>query len=112
LAEPSLALTVPKQPSETDGGLLTASEVAQLKLNADWVVLSACNTIVGEKPDTKALSALAGAFFYAGARSCSSRSGGALMLVPTTRLCGSAIERSTFPNQGIRPVRAALSSEA
>ena len=27
---------------------LTASEVAQLKLNADWVVLSACNTIAGE----------------------------------------------------------------
>ena len=26
-------------------GLLTAREVAQLKLNADWVVLSACNTI-------------------------------------------------------------------
>jgi hypothetical protein len=34
LAEPSLALTLPKQPSETDDGLLTASEVAQLKLNA------------------------------------------------------------------------------
>ena len=35
LAEPSLALTLPKQPSETNDGLLTASEVAQLKLNAD-----------------------------------------------------------------------------
>jgi CHAT domain-containing protein len=44
LAEPSLALSIPKQPSELDDGLLTSSEVAQLKLNADWVVLSACNT--------------------------------------------------------------------
>ena len=66
--EPSLALTIPKQPSELDDGLLTASEVAQLKLNADWVVLSACNTIAGEKPGAEALSGLARAFFYAGAR--------------------------------------------
>ena len=51
-----------------DDGLLTASEVAQLKLNADWVVLSACNTIAGDKPGAEALSGLARAFFYAGAR--------------------------------------------
>jgi len=68
LAEPSLALTIPKEPSELDDGLLTASEVAQLKLNADWVVLSACNTIAGDKPGAEALSGLARAFFYAGAR--------------------------------------------
>jgi CHAT domain-containing protein/lipopolysaccharide biosynthesis regulator YciM len=68
LAEPSLALTLPKQPSDLDDGLLTASEVAQLKLNADWVVLSACNTIAGDKPGAEALSGLARAFFYAGAR--------------------------------------------
>ena len=68
LGEPSLALTIPKQPSELDDGLLTASEVAQLKLNADWVVLSACNTIAGDKPGAEALSGLARAFFYAGAR--------------------------------------------
>jgi CHAT domain-containing protein/Tfp pilus assembly protein PilF len=68
LAEPSLVLTLPKQPSDADDGLLTASEVAQLKLNADWVVLSACNTIAGDKPGAEALSGLARAFFYAGAR--------------------------------------------
>ncbi len=68
LAEPSLALTIPRQPSEFDDGLLTASEVAQLKLNADWAVLSACNTIAGDKPGAEALSGLARAFFYAGAR--------------------------------------------
>ena len=34
LAEPSLALTLPKQPSDADDGLPTASEVAQLKLKA------------------------------------------------------------------------------
>ena len=68
LAEPSLALTIPKQATEADDGLLTASEIAQLKLNADWVVLSACNTISGDKPGAEALSGLARAFFYAGAR--------------------------------------------
>jgi CHAT domain-containing protein len=68
LAEPSLALSIPEHPSEFDDGLLTSSEVAQLKLNADWVVLSACNTIAGDKPGAEALSGLARSFFYAGAR--------------------------------------------
>lgn len=69
LAEPSLALSLPRQPTDFDDGLLTASDVAQLKLNADWVVLSACNTIAGDKPGAEALSGLAKAFFYAGAKS-------------------------------------------
>src|SRR5208337_5398891 len=60
LAEPSLALSIPAQSSDLDDGLLT--------LNADWVVLSACNTIAGDKPGAEALSGLARAFFYAGAR--------------------------------------------
>jgi CHAT domain-containing protein len=68
LAEPSLALSIPAQPTPEDDGLLTASEVAQLKLNADWVVLSACNTAAGDKPGAEALSGLARTFFYAGAR--------------------------------------------
>lgn len=69
LAEPALALTIPRRASRLDDGLLTASEVANLKLNAEMVVLSACNTAVGGKPGAEALSGLARAFFYAGARS-------------------------------------------
>jgi CHAT domain-containing protein len=68
VGEPSLALSIPANPTEIDDGLLTSSEVAQLKLNADWVVLSACNTVAGDKPGAEALSGLARAFFYAGAR--------------------------------------------
>jgi len=68
-AEPALVLALPEKPTELDDGLLTASEVAQLKLNADWVVLSACNTAAGDKPGAEALSGLARAFFYAGSRS-------------------------------------------
>ena len=47
---------------------VVARRVAQLKLNADWVVLSACNTIAGDKPGAEALSGLARLFLYAGAR--------------------------------------------
>ncbi|MBV9626576.1 MAG: CHAT domain-containing protein [Xanthobacteraceae bacterium] len=68
VAEPALALSIPAAPTVEDDGLLTASEVAQLKLDADWVVLSACNTVAGDKPGAEALSGLARAFFYAGAR--------------------------------------------
>jgi CHAT domain-containing protein len=68
-AEPALALTIPDKPTEFDDGLLQASEIAQLKLNADWVVLSACNTAAEASPGAEALSGLARAFFYAGTRS-------------------------------------------
>jgi CHAT domain-containing protein len=63
-----IVLSLPATPTALDDGLLTSSEVAQLKLNADWVVLSACNTAAAEKPGAEALSGLARAFFYAGAR--------------------------------------------
>ena len=68
-AEPALALTIPDKPDDFDDGLLAASEIAQLKLDADWAVLSACNTAAEDKPGAEALSGLARAFFYAGARS-------------------------------------------
>ena len=67
-AEPALVMSPPAIPTEEDDGLLTASEVAALKLNADWVVMSACNTAGSGEPGAEALSGLARAFFYAGAR--------------------------------------------
>lgn len=66
--EPGLVLTPPQRGSVDDDGLLTASEVSALKLNADFVVLSACNTAAGERSDAQGLSGLARAFFHAGAR--------------------------------------------
>ncbi len=69
VAEPALVLTPPERASPLDDGLLTSSEVAQLKMNADWVVLSACNTAAGDgSPDAAGLSGLAKSFFYAGSR--------------------------------------------
>ncbi len=69
VAEPALVLTPPAVASAEDDGLLTASEIARhLRLDADWVVLSACNTAAGERPGAEGLSGLAKAFFYAGSR--------------------------------------------
>ncbi len=69
LAEPALVLTPPAAPSADNDGLLTASKIARLKLDADWVVLSACNTAAGDgTPGAQGLSGLAKAFFYAGSR--------------------------------------------
>ena len=64
LAEPALALT----PGGGEDGFLTASEIAELHLNARFVVLSACNTAAGGTPGGEALSGLAQSFLYAGAR--------------------------------------------
>ena len=47
LAEPAIVLTPPDAPTARDDGLLTASEVTTLRLDADWVILSACNTASG-----------------------------------------------------------------
>ena len=63
-------LTPPAQPTPENDGLLTASKIATLKLAADWVVLSACNTATGDgEADNGGWSGLAKGFFYAGARS-------------------------------------------
>jgi CHAT domain-containing protein/tetratricopeptide (TPR) repeat protein len=67
--EPSLVFTPPAKASAADDGLLTASEAAQLKLTADWVILSACNTAGSDgTPGGDAMSGLARAFLYAGAK--------------------------------------------
>jgi len=66
LAEPALVLAAGATPADE---LLLASEAATLKLNADWVLLSACNTASPDAPEAQGLSGLSRAFFYAGARS-------------------------------------------
>lgn len=68
-AESGLILTPPDRATEEDDGYLSASEIASLKLDADWVILSACNTAAGSAaPGAETLSGLAPAFFYAQAR--------------------------------------------
>ena len=68
LEQPALALASPSVTGEAGDGLLTMEEILQLKLNADWVVLSGCNTGAASGGGAEAVSGLGGAFFYAGAR--------------------------------------------
>ena len=68
LGQPALALSAPKVAGSEGDGLLTQEEILSLKLNADWVVLSACNTAAGEGSGSEAVSGLGRALFYAGAR--------------------------------------------
>ncbi len=68
LYQPALALSSPALTGGTGDGLLTMGEVLGLKMNADWVVLSACNTAAAEGAGAEAVSGLGRAFFYAGTR--------------------------------------------
>jgi len=68
--EAALLMTPPKISTKEDDGILTTSEITALKLNADLVILLACDTAAGDgAPGAEALSGLAKAFFYAGGRS-------------------------------------------
>ncbi len=64
-----LVLTPPARADAEDDGLLTTAEIANLRLDADFVLLSACNTAAGATSADEGLSGLASAFFLAGARS-------------------------------------------
>ncbi|MGH7291473.1 MAG: CHAT domain-containing protein, partial [Myxococcota bacterium] len=65
--EPALVLTEPRSPSGHDNGVLTASEIALLRLDADWVLLAgdaSPDAVAADGPVT-----LARSFVHAGARS-------------------------------------------
>jgi CHAT domain-containing protein len=68
LTQPALALSAPSLSGSAGDGLLTMEEILSLKLDADWVVLSACNTGAGAGAGAEAASGLGRAFFYAGTR--------------------------------------------
>ncbi|HXQ84387.1 MAG TPA: CHAT domain-containing tetratricopeptide repeat protein [Xanthobacteraceae bacterium] len=68
LTQPALALTAPEVAGVKGDGLLTMEKILALKLDADWVVLSACNTAAGAGGGAEAASGLGSAFFYAGTR--------------------------------------------
>ncbi len=63
-----LVLTPPDKGTPEDDGILTIEEIAALRINADFVLLSACNTAAGSRAGDESFSGLASAFFLAGAR--------------------------------------------
>jgi CHAT domain-containing protein len=68
LDEPALALSSPDVTKNKEDGLLTMNEILALKLNAEFAVLSACNTAAADGAGSEAVSGLGRAFFYAGAK--------------------------------------------
>ncbi len=69
LDQPALVMTPGGEGGTDDDGLLTASEIARLRLSAEWIILSACNSAAGDGPGLATYSGLARAFQLAGARS-------------------------------------------
>jgi CHAT domain-containing protein len=66
ISKPALALSVTADAGESP--LLELDDVLGLRLNAQWVLLAACNTAAGEAGGG-AMSGLVRGFFFAGARS-------------------------------------------
>ncbi len=62
------ALVLLSDPLNGEDGFLQTSEIVQLPLNADLVVLSACDTAVGPVGGEEGISTLSRAFLLAGAR--------------------------------------------
>lgn len=69
LPEAALVLTPPTTATALDDGMLTASEVSALRLDADWVILSGCDSAGAGNGAAPTYSGLARAFFQAGTRS-------------------------------------------
>lgn len=71
VGEPALLLSpalAGDNPDPANDGKLTASEAALLHIDADWVILSACDTAAGDRPNAAGYTGLARAFLFAGAR--------------------------------------------
>jgi len=69
LYQPALALSNPSLSGDGEDGMLTMEEILGLKLKADWVVLSACNSAAAGGQSSESVSGLGRAFFYAGTKS-------------------------------------------
>jgi CHAT domain-containing protein len=63
------ALVLLSDPAAGEDGFLQASEIVQLPLNSDLVILSACDTAIGPLEGEEGIAALSRAFLLAGARS-------------------------------------------
>ena len=62
------ALVLLSDPAASEDGFLQAAEIVQLRLNADLVILSACDTGIGPVEGEEGIAALSRAFLLAGAK--------------------------------------------
>jgi CHAT domain-containing protein len=88
IPEPALMLALDLDRQDRFDGLLTSREIASLSLDADLVILSACNTAGADgRPHGEAFTGLSQAFFTAGAR--------ALLVSHWPVMSGAAVQLST-----------------
>jgi CHAT domain-containing protein len=93
--EPALMLALDLEREDRFDGLLTSREIASLALDADLVILSACNTASPDgQPRADAFTGLSQAFFTAGARS--------LMVSHWPVMSGAAVQLSVGTLEGTR----------
>jgi len=96
--EPALLLALDSGRKDRFDGILTSKEIASLDLDADMVILSACNTAGSDgRPRAETFTGLSQAFFTAGAGSLMS-SHWPVMSGAATRLSVETVDRSR--NQG------------
>ena len=68
--DPAIITSPPPRSADASGAMLTSTDILRLKLDADVVILSACNSGgLGGSVAGESLSDLARSFFFAGARS-------------------------------------------
>src|SRR5262249_42743969 len=67
-SSPSILMSVPPSAADARDAFLDDDEILKLKMDADLVVLSACNTAGPSGAAGESLSGLARAFFFAGTR--------------------------------------------
>lgn len=67
--EPFLVLSPPENSTIENDGLLTTSEISELNLDSELVILSACNTSSQENKYAEGYSGLVSSFFSAGTKS-------------------------------------------
>ena len=68
LSQPSILMSAPAQAESAKDAFLASDEVQELKMDADLVIVSACNTAGPGGAAGESLSGLARAFFFAGTR--------------------------------------------
>lgn len=107
-SEPAILVSAKAGAPDASGALLTASQIAQWSLDADTVILSACNTSGPDgQPAGESLSGLARSFFFAGARALMVTHWAVNDQVTTILVAGTMQRLRQAPEQGLAAALAA-----
>jgi CHAT domain-containing protein len=110
---PAIVLTPGRATLSTNDGLLHSEEIEEMSLDAEMVILSACQTAGGSGlAGAEALSGLAQAFLYAGSRSVVATQWKVESNSASAQMAKLEVERRTLKDPAVRLRRAALQVRA